>query len=66
MSSRPAATRRTAAPRPARARVHKRAPRPIADRQIDDRLPSPFPVTAAEVDLLDRMLGSAIDAILRR
>jgi hypothetical protein len=65
MSSRPAATHRATVPR-SLARRPKRALRPTVDRQIDDRLPTPLPVTAAEIDLLDRTLGAAIDIILKQ
>jgi hypothetical protein len=67
MSSKPAAVRRAEVlPRRAGTLARKRARRPVVERQVDDRLPSRLPVTAAEIDLLDRMLGSALDAILRR
>jgi hypothetical protein len=32
---------------------------------VVDQLPLPLPITQAEIDVLDRMLGAQIDAILK-
>ena len=60
------ATARTRAPRPPRkVRPRRGPPRPAREWVVIDLLPKMLPITDAEIDVLDKMLGARIDTILK-
>lgn len=63
-SSRASHTRRLEKP-PRSVRAPRRRPPPPKEWELVDLLPSPLPVTQAEIEVLDKMLGARIDAILK-
>lgn len=50
---------------PRKGRPLRRSPRPPRERDLVDLLPASLPITNAEIEVLDKMLGSQIDAILK-
>lgn len=50
---------------PRKLRPLRRQPRPPREWTVIDLLPEVFPITDAEIDVLDKMLGARIDAILK-
>ncbi|MDP2782127.1 hypothetical protein [Devosia sp.] len=63
-SSRPSAPRRAAKP-PRKVRPPRRPARAPREWELIDQLPSALPITQAEIEVLDKMLGAQIDAILK-
>lgn len=63
-SSRPPAPRH-AAKLHRRVRPPRRPPRAPREWELIDQLPSALPITQAEIEVLDKMLGAQIDAILK-
>lgn len=63
-SSRPCAPRRAAKP-PRKVRPPRRPPRAPREWELIDQLSSTLPITQAEIEVLDKMLGAQIDAILK-
>ncbi len=62
----PIAAVRTRVPRLSRkVRPRRRPPRPPREWGVIDLLPEVLPITDAEVEVLDKMLGARIDAILK-
>jgi hypothetical protein len=50
---------------PRKVRPRRREPRPSREWELIDLLPSSLPITDAEIEVLDKMLGGQIDAILK-
>lgn len=46
-------------------RPPRRPPRAPREWELIDQLPSTLPITQAEIEVLDKMLGAQIDAILK-
>lgn len=64
-TGRPAKVRQRPERPPRKVRPLRRSPRQPREREIINLLPAILPITDAEIDLLGRLLGSHIDAILK-
>ncbi len=61
----PPKTRKRATKPPRKVRPPRRKSPPAREWELENLLPRPLPITQAEIDVLDKMLGAQIDAILK-
>lgn len=61
----PAPVRKRPERPPRKVRPLRRSPRSPREWDVVDLLPASLPITNAEIEVLDKMLGGQIDAILK-